>query len=555
MVVAKTTRTSSSSSGVVRLFFGLSIACAVVFLWETQPQVFDAAFGSNGQEVIERQATQIAELTEKVETLMSERGKVDPSVRASIMELGKQRREDFENAKVLEQALRDFYDYAQSRFKKANENIEDLTEQISNFQSGTSVAVAPRKLKVHLWKDTTDASPREDILVGEGWAEYNGRPLGHSKDLSSPPWFEISDDPAESDLIVWVTVMARHEKEVPPNDPTKHKHKVIVLDYSDGCTIHKTLDDLRAKETELAYFKRSYVRRGEWNSYKGNCTEANRKVRPYAYCGARAMMIPMDSEGADVNYEVIRPDDGKVYGKVDLSKNDVKQPDHGYFEDPRYENFLVPFQDRKWTVTNVLRHRDTSPNKSRNRVVEWTHEFSKELTGEPRQDKAVRDAGGDTVENHDGYSAYVGEINNFCQGYCFGMNYLRHLRDAKIVVSCNPSIWEGDFRMWESFLSGAMVMVDETAGLGFMPNAPLDGVHYVTYNPADKEEFMRKLRFYTDPANKEETERIAKNGYEFVLRNHMPVNRVEHILDKVRDKLDAYIQDPSKRATLRLPAK
>mmetsp|Transcript_7872 Transcript_7872/g.19535 ORF Transcript_7872/g.19535 Transcript_7872/m.19535 type:complete len:606 (-) Transcript_7872:126-1943(-) len=601
------TRPSSSPSRMksvairaVRLAFGLSIACAIIFIWETQPQVLESVFASNNLELIEIQESKLRDLTQKVDQLISN----EPSFKASLQTLGKRQRDDHETAKVLEKALRDFYDYSQSRFKTTEDsivglghalhdssesrfgdmedkisvftemrdshnslrskfkNIEDdlagLALQIANLDVGTvakSDAVdTPRRLKVHFWDDSTHKAPREDLLVAEGWTEYNGMELGHEKDSSTPPWFVKTDDPEEADLIIWVSVMAIHQQEIPPDDPAKHLHKVIVLDHADGCTIHKKLDHIREKQTEIAYFKRSFVHRGKWNSYRGNCT-SGRNVRPYSYCGAKVMMIPMDSEGADVNFEVKRPDDGKVYGQVFVTKSDNKQPEDGYFKDDRYQNFLVPFQDRKWTVTNVLRHREDSPNQSRNRIVEWTHEFSTELVGEPREEKQWREGGKDAAENNDGYSAFVGEVDNFCIGYCFGMNYLRHLRDAKIVVTCNPSNWEGDFRMWEAFMSGAMVMVDETATLGFMPNPPQNGVHFITYDPAKKEDFMGKLRHYTDPANKAETEKIAKAGYEFVLRNHMAVNRVGYVLDQVRDQLIEHVEDPSARALLRLPPK
>jgi len=35
------------------------------------------------------------------------------------------------------------------------------------------------------------------------------------------------------------------------------------------------------------------------------------------------------------------------------------------------------------------------------------------------------------------------------------------MREARIVVTCNPSHWEGDFRLFEAMLSGALVFVDE----------------------------------------------------------------------------------------------
>ena len=60
---------------------------------------------------------------------------------------------------------------------------------------------------------------------------------------------------------------------------------------------------------------------------------------------------------------------------------------------------------------------------------------------------------------------------------------------------------------------------------------------------------MTKLRYYSDPANAAEAQRIARNAYELVLRHHMPANRVEYVLDKTRDKLMEH-WDAAKRKKL-----
>ena len=39
-------------------------------------------------------------------------------------------------------------------------------------------------------------------------------------------------------------------------------------------------------------------------------------------------------------------------------------------------------------------------------------------------------------------------------------NYLDTMRQARVVVTSNPTGWEGDSRTWEALASGALVMVD-----------------------------------------------------------------------------------------------
>ena len=103
--------------------------------------------------------------------------------------------------------------------------------------------------------------------------------------------------------------------------------------------------------------------------------------------------------------------------------------------------------------------------------------------------------------------------------------------------------------MWEAFLSGAMVMVDAMAVPDMMPYPPQHGKHWVVYNQSNPDHFKKKLAYYTDPANAAETEAIAKAGYEFVVRHHMPVDRVEYLLksDKVRAVLEKTVKNAATR--------
>ena len=131
---------------------------------------------------------------------------------------------------------------------------------------------------------------------------------------------------------------------------------------------------------------------------------------------------------------------------------------------------MVPFRDKKWLVTTLIQLDDYN-SEARNNVVQWTHEHSKEKAGDPQTKSKDRAAGnrGKSDDNGGGnsYTAYVSLVNGNCvgkgSGYCFGHNYLRHLRDANIIVTCNPSAWEGNFCTWEAFLSGDMVIVGNIA--------------------------------------------------------------------------------------------
>lgn len=503
--------------------------------------------------------TEMSELASKIEGMESKTNNSDKDKVGEGVELQELRLKMENDRKDLEktiEALKRLNDDAREHFKESSTHMADIVDFIGGLR-GKKTDTPSKQLKVHIWDDSTHYKPREEILVAEGWLEYNGKALGDPDDSSTKPMFELTEDPADADLIVWPTVMGRHELEIAPLHPVKHAHKVLVLDYADGATLHRKRDDMQSHHTELGYFKRSFIHHGKNNSFKANITDT---IYPYAYSGVKDMMIAPDIPQAEPNHQPILRDEAKVYGKVSTTPlTEIK--DDGYFKDQRYKNFLVPYRDRKWNLVNVIRYYPEGPQKDRNRIVEWTHEFSEKKVGEPitgkefMEEQKSSSTDKTTAEVANGFTAYVGEIENFCQGHCFGPNYFRHLRDSKIIVTCNPSSWEGDFRLWEAFLSGALVMVDRMWILDFMPNPPVHGKHWVTYDPGNKTDFMTKLAYYSDPANIDEAEAIAKRGYEFVLRNHMAVNRVEYLLnhEKVRNGLMEHVLDPSKRALFGLP--
>lgn len=406
-------------------------------------------------------------------------------------------------------------------------------------------------MKVLMWNDTTDESPREDILVSEGWFEYNGGGKNAIGEQQNEPWFIVTEDPVEADLIVWITTMAIVEEEQPPIDSLLHAHKVIVLDYADGCNVHAELDTLKQNKTLMAYFKRSFVKRNPTSkAYERNCTNLpdDNTVMPYSYSGSRFMMLPSDSPEADPSYAVQygwiehnNTDDSSNSSNNNNSNND----DNGYFKDKRYDNFLIPFEDRKWTITTTLLDDDDTHNQARRNVVRWTKQF---VEGKRRKDKDSNQHNSSSSS----FTAYIGGVQQGCWGYCFGRNNMRHLRNSQIVVTCNPSEWEGDFRLWESLLAGALVMVDEMLIPQWMPHPLVHGEHYVVYNRNDEKDFLRKLEYYSDPSHRNESRAIAERGYEFVLKHHMATDRVDYILEAVRGELEEHTSDLLKRELLGL---
>jgi hypothetical protein len=106
------------------------------------------------------------------------------------------------------------------------------------------------------------------------------------------------------------------------------------------------------------------------------------------------------------------------------------------------------------------------------------------------------------------------------------MAYFQQLFNAKIIVTVNPANWEGDFRLWESMCSGALVFVDPL----YVPHPyPLvGGEHVVFFDNNNRTDLFAKLDYYR--AHPLEARRIAEYGYLFAMKYHRTVNMMDYIL-------------------------
>ena len=102
-------------------------------------------------------------------------------------------------------------------------------------------------------------------------------------------------------------------------------------------------------------------------------------------------------------------------------------------------------------------------------------------------------------------------------------------------LQANPSSWEGDFRLWESLLSGALVFVDKMKILDMMPYPFEHKKHLIFYDSTNQTEFNELLSYYVE--HEDEARDIAMAGYQHTLNHHMPKDRVSYILSKIEGKL------------------
>jgi hypothetical protein len=108
----------------------------------------------------------------------------------------------------------------------------------------------------------------------------------------------------------------------------------------------------------------------------------------------------------------------------------------------------------------------------------------------------------------------------------FQSSYAAALRDAKVVVTCNPDHWEGDYRLFEAMSLGALVCVDK---MHFPFYKPLrDKVHLVFYELDRLDELAEQITWYL--INERKRLAIAKSGTRMVRNNYRPQDIINHML-------------------------
>lgn len=112
------------------------------------------------------------------------------------------------------------------------------------------------------------------------------------------------------------------------------------------------------------------------------------------------------------------------------------------------------------------------------------------------------------------------------------VKYFQQMATAKIVITSNPSHWEGDFRFGEALGSGAVIFIDEM----YVPRQhPFKhGVHVVYYSNNNKTDLFLKLdQVRADPMKQEQ---LSLQGFIHGLTFHRTTNLLDYILRTVHIK-------------------
>jgi hypothetical protein len=314
-----------------------------------------------------------------------------------------------------------------------------------------------------------------------------------------------------ADFVIWVLGASG---QFPPSRRNCPASKLVIVDLGDiHYMLPKTHFDLDATKPYdqgyHLYFKRSWVQR-TWGSHDGvltsvSATQANgthqRGVFPFSYGVIDRLVAAAATTGPSAR---VHPIVCTLRGcPICVTKSEA---------------------ERRWAWQ--------APVDIRLQVLGW-----------------VKEAVAARTELRGGSGSIVGEVNKGGRGdargdYVNNMVYFNMMRAAGVVVTANPASWEGDTRLWEALMSGALVMCDQM----YTPlHRPLiHGTHLVYYTATNKTDFITKLEYYTiDPRGQDEARRIGVQGREYAMRWHRSVSRIDYILSVVENYHDKPADSPA----------
>ena len=112
----------------------------------------------------------------------------------------------------------------------------------------------------------------------------------------------------------------------------------------------------------------------------------------------------------------------------------------------------------------------------------------------------------------------------------FQSDYFDIMTRSKIVVTCNPDLWEGDYRLFEALSSGSLVLIDRM--ITPVENPFIDWEHLVYYDRNQLGKLGNTIKELL--ANDAVRSYIANNGYEHAMNYHTASNRISEILLRAR---------------------
>ena len=144
----------------------------------------------------------------------------------------------------------------------------------------------------------------------------------------------------------------------------------------------------------------------------------------------------------------------------------------------------------------------------------------------PNGDKRERVANNILSLKEKGHEVIVGMTSDYQWPNVYSTisgEYFSQMLESKIIVTCNPAYWEGDFRLYEAVTAGGVVFCDQM----WMTPPELDDV-IEWYDPNDPDDLLERIeKFLSDPhLLKKRSDELRQRA----MSSSMPKNLVSRIL-------------------------
>lgn len=133
-----------------------------------------------------------------------------------------------------------------------------------------------------------------------------------------------------------------------------------------------------------------------------------------------------------------------------------------------------------------------------------------------------------------GKRVHVGPVNEASRSVgantYFDPTYFDALSRTKIVVTCNPTWWEGDSRTWEALAASCLVFVDLMSTP--LPNPLKSYEHLINYFPTLPHWMSNDIFYYAK--HEDEAAEIAKKGRDWAIQYHSSEARMRYVIDTLK---------------------
>lgn len=195
-----------------------------------------------------------------------------------------------------------------------------------------------------------------------------------------------------------------------------------------------------------------------------------------------------------------------------------------------YPRKIVPIS---YAITRAYSERAVRPRKDNRRPIDVSCFFKPGRTFRFCREAVAKRISKPSRKHRKGMGRWTRRVGITGQTGFEGRNrfqeaYFEQMQQTRVVVTCNlvPN-WEGDYRLFEAFSSGAMVMVNTM--LTPVKKRFIDGLHLVYFN--DLNDMERKLYYYLE--NEDRRLEVAQAGFDHAMKHHKVSDRIEEILQNM----------------------